>query len=285
MKPATAEAAEAAVSSRRPTRIQSLARGCQLLLWLAERPLGATAKQVAFGNRLALATTYHLLNTLVDEGLLTKDSQRRYRLGSRSAVLAQAYLRGSAVSQSLLTALRALAERTRETVYLADWGEYDIRVLASVEGTEVVRVAEVASGPYEDGHARANGKVLLAFAWRELRESYLEGHSLRRLTARTICDRDTLERELEAIRMRGYAIDNEEFSEGMSCLAAPLLVHGQLIASFAMSVPTARFHARRGQLTAALLDVVGGVAALDFPPAPGAATDQLVQQRPMGGSA
>lgn len=284
MKTATAEQPVAVGPTRGRTRIQSLARGCQLLLWLAERPLGATAKQVAFGNRIALATTYHLLNTLVDEGLLTKDSQRRYRLGSRSAVLAQAYLRGSAVSQCLLTALRALAERTKETVYLADWGEYDIRVLASVEGTEVVRVAEVASSPYEDGHARANGKVLLAFAWPEIRENYLECHALRRLTARTICDPEALERELEGIRKRGYAIDDEEFGDGVSCVAAPLLVENQLIASFGVSVPTARFHARRAQLTAALLDVVGGVAR-DFVPAPGAGPDQVVQQRPMGGSA
>ena len=95
---------------------------------------------------------------MVDEGLLAKDVHRRYVLGRDTAILAQAYLRGKAVPESLLSALREIARRTEETAYLADWGENDIRVLASVEGSQIVRVAEVASGRYEFGHARANGK-------------------------------------------------------------------------------------------------------------------------------
>ena len=43
---------------------------------------------------LQLPTTYHLMNTLVDAGLLTKDNHRRYVLGGSTAILAQAYLRG-----------------------------------------------------------------------------------------------------------------------------------------------------------------------------------------------
>lgn len=73
------------------TRIQSVARSCQLLLWLAERPDGATAKEAAFATKLALSTAYHLLNTLVEEGLLVKDSERRYILGEATARLAHAY--------------------------------------------------------------------------------------------------------------------------------------------------------------------------------------------------
>ena len=48
------------------------------------------AKEVAFANHLTSPTTYHLLNTLVDQGLLAKDKQRRYTLGRSTAVLALA---------------------------------------------------------------------------------------------------------------------------------------------------------------------------------------------------
>jgi DNA-binding IclR family transcriptional regulator len=78
------------------TRIQSVARACRLVLWLAEKPSGATAKEVAFANRLTLSTTYHLLNTLVDQGMLAKVANRRYVLGQSSALLGQAYTRGIA---------------------------------------------------------------------------------------------------------------------------------------------------------------------------------------------
>lgn len=244
------------------TRIQSVARGCQLLLWLAERPHGATAKEAAFATRIALPTTYHLLNTLVDQGLLAKDVRRHYVLGPGAAILAQAYLRGSSVPETLLSALREVASRTGETAYLADWGEYEIRVLGSVEGSNMVRVAEVASGRYEDAHARANGKVLLAYAWPEVRSSYLERHPISRRTANTICDPADLTRELALVRERGYAYDEQEFCEGVCCVAVPVIRDRGIVAALGLSVPAERFEKTREQLTRTLLDVT---AAIDTP--------------------
>jgi IclR family transcriptional regulator, acetate operon repressor len=249
------------------TRIQSVARASQLLLWVAQQPRGATAKEIAVSQGLALPTTYHLVNTLADQGLLAKDGERRYILGSSAAVLAQSYLRSRRVSESLLAAVREAAERTRETSYLADWGEHDIRMLASVEGSMMVRVAEVTSGPYEHGHARANGKVLLAYAWPETREAYLRSHPPVPLTDNTISDPEALDRELARIRNRGYAYDQEEYAIGVSCVAAPLLHGGRIIAALGLSVPTERFKKRRRELTDSVLRALQGVADAGDEPA------------------
>jgi DNA-binding IclR family transcriptional regulator len=259
MKSVAADTAAGSPGGSTKTRIQSVARAAQVLMWVAGQPHGATAKEIATSQGLALPTTYHLLNTLADEGLLAKDVHRRYILGRGTAILAQAYLRGKAVPETLLQALRDLARRTEETSYLADWGENDIRVLATVEGSQMVRVAEVGSGPYEHGHARANGKVLLAFAQPEVRAEYLRTHPPVPLTKNTIIDANKIERELAQIRDRGYAYDEEEFAPGVSCIAAPLLHNGQLVASLSISVPTERFLRRRADLTAALLEVAGSV--------------------------
>jgi IclR family acetate operon transcriptional repressor len=241
------------------TRIQSVARAGRLLLWIASQPNGATAKEIAEAQGLALPTTYHLLNTLVDGGLLTRDAQRRHVLGSGIAILAQAYMRAKSVPEALLGALQELARRTGETVYLADWGQNEIRVLASIEGNQVVRVAEVSSGPYEFGHARANGKVLLAFATDEVREAYLRNHPLVPVTSSTIVQPSQFERELAAIRERGYAYDEEEYSQGVSCVAAPVLVDGQIVAAMGLAVPADRFNERRAELTAAVLDAASAL--------------------------
>jgi IclR family transcriptional regulator, acetate operon repressor len=263
MKPASSKDPNAknasAEASGSKTRIQSVARASQLLLWIASQPHGAAAKEIALAQGLNLPTTYHLLNTLVDEGLLAKDVHRRYILGRSNAILAQAYLRGKTVPERLLSTLRELARRTQETAYLADWGEFDIRVLASVEGSQMVRVAEVGAGPYQHGHARANGKVLLAFARPEVREAYLRAHPLIPVTENTIWDPDRFDQELERIRKRGYAYDEEEFAVGVSCVAAPLLKNGHLVAALGLSVPTQRFAARRTELTTALLETVGSL--------------------------
>jgi IclR family transcriptional regulator, acetate operon repressor len=263
--PATAPAAPKESTG---TRIRSVGRASQILLWVAQQPRGATAKEIAEVQQLALPTTYHLLNTLVDQGLLAKDPDRRYILGRGTAILAQAYLRGKAVPDNLLAGVRDLARRTEETAYLADWGEHDIRVLASVEGSHLVRVAEVGSGSYEHAHARANGKVLLAYAPLEVRGAYLRAHPPVPLTENTITDPRALEEELEGIRKRGYAYDQEEFAIGVSCVGAPLLLDGHLIAALGLSVPTERFKKRRPELTAALLEAVNSLhIGVEPPPA------------------
>lgn len=254
-------AAQDSTPNNAGTRIRSVARASQVLLWVAGQPHGATAKEIGEAHGLALPTTYHLLNTLSDQGLLAKDLHRRYILGPSTAILAEAHLRGKAVPDNLLNGVRELARRTDETAYLADWGEYDIRVLASVEGRQIVRVAEVASGTYEHGHARANGKVLLAYAPADVRQAYLRTHPLVPVTKNTICDRAQLDQELERVRQRGYAYDHEEYAPGVCCVGAPLLQNGHIIAALGLSVPTERFEKRRAELTAMLLDAVAGLTA------------------------
>lgn len=214
---------------------------------------------------LTVPTTHHLLNTLAAEGLAVKDSRRRYVLGPRVAVLADGLVR-QAVPEYLARPLRALAHESGETAYLAAWGDGEIRALASVEGANAVRVAGVERGPYRHAHARATGKLLLAFARDGVRDAYLAAHPLERLTPRTIVDRAALEAELAAIRERGCAEDHEEFADGVACVSAPLLVDGVLVAAFTLSAPSQRFDARREALVEAVRRAAASAAeAGDMP--------------------
>jgi IclR family transcriptional regulator, acetate operon repressor len=233
-----------------PTRIQSVARAARVLVWLAGRD-GVTATEVALAHGIAVPTAHHLLNTLVAEGLLAKDSRRRYALGPKVAVLADAHLRQTAPPEHMLEGLRALAAETGETAYLAAWRGDEIRALASVEGTSAVRVGEITPGRYRHAHARATGKLLLAYADPARRDAYLRADPIEPLTEHTIADRARLDDELATIRDRGYAIDEEEFQEGVSCCAAPILENGVAIATFTVSAPSERFDRRRDELVAA----------------------------------
>src|SRR5207249_11492411 len=55
------------------------------------------------------------------------------------------------------------------------------------------------------------------------RDALLERIDLRGYTARTIVDRAALRRTLEEIREKGYAIDDEEYDEGVRCVAVAVL--------------------------------------------------------------
>jgi IclR family transcriptional regulator, acetate operon repressor len=226
---------------------------------LARHPSGCTAADAAGELGLTVPTTHHLLNTLAAEGFAVKSSQRRYALGPRIAVLADGFVQ-QAVPDYLARPLRELAERTEETAYLATWSDGEVRVLASMEGAQAVRVAEVERGPYRHAHARATGKLMLAFARPEARAAYLAAHPPERLTAATIVTPDELERELAAIRERGYSEDREEFVEGVSCVSVPFLVDGVVVAAFTVSAPAHRYDRSRAELRDAALGAVASAA-------------------------
>jgi IclR family acetate operon transcriptional repressor len=249
------------MSAKPSTQIQSVARACRLLLYVSEQADGCTATEVATAHEMALPTTYHLLNTLTTEGMLAKDSRRRYTIGPKVGALSDAFLRQMSAPEYLMLPLQQLAETTGETAYLTAWRGEEIRVLASVEGAQVVRVSGLHSGYYDHGHARATGKLLLAYARPELREAYLRRNPLKALTPRTIVDPKAFERELKATRERGYALELEEFAEGVGCASAPVVENGVAIAAYTVSAPIHRFGERREALIDAVVHTARAVAS------------------------
>jgi IclR family acetate operon transcriptional repressor len=242
------------------TTIRSVARASRILVKLGEQPDGRTAKEVAVALELPLPTTYHLLGTLVEEGFVAKDSRRRYRLGPALGTIADAYVRQFNPPEYLIGPLHWLADETGETVYVVTWRHDRIVVLASVEGVRAVRVSGATLGYVESAHARASGKLLLAFAPEDVRTAYLTLNPLVRVTPRTIVQPDEFELELERIRLRGYAVDEEEFREGVSCVAAPVIESGHAVSAYSLSAPSGRFGRRRVELIDCVLAATGRAA-------------------------
>jgi DNA-binding IclR family transcriptional regulator len=69
----------------------------------------------------------------------------------------------------------------------------------------------------------AAGKILIAYA--ENPKDILDRLTYDKRTKNTITSREQLEDELERVRVRGHAYDDEELAEGLFCVAAPLLNH------------------------------------------------------------
>ena len=202
-KPATEPQRE----QRKPTLLRSVARAIEVLFFVAETDAGRTAKETSLALDIPIGTAYHALNTLAARGMVSKDSGHRYRLGSRVGVLADAFARQLTPAENLLGPLHELAESTDESAHLVGWRNDDVVVLASVEGTQALRVSGVHTGQAGNAHARASGKALLAWAPSEQREAYLRRHDLTPLTSHTITNRQALLAELsefgrEATRSR-----------------------------------------------------------------------------------
>lgn len=239
-------------------RVQSAARTVDILLAVAQSENGLTTREISEQVGIGRQAVYHLLHTLVGAGMLTRDDGNRYVLGLRVGTLATGFARQLAPSEHLAPLVRMVAQRTGETAYAAGWAAGEIATLTIAPGTNPVQASGAPQGFVGNAHARASGKLLLAFATPEVRRSYLDAHGLLPVAPKTITDPARLEQELAQIREQGYATDDEEFAEGLCCMAVPLDA-GRSPFVLALSAPRERFAAERDRYLAQLREVVDSI--------------------------
>jgi DNA-binding IclR family transcriptional regulator len=229
------------------SQIQSVSRAAAVLELVAAHG-GMRASQIAAELGVPLPTAFHLLSTLTEAGLLDKLDDRRYQLGPTVGLLAEAFAAQVSAPEHLLARLREMADRTGETAYLSAWRHGDATLLSIVEGHRAVRVSGLHLGYSGATHVRASGKVLLAFGGPAALDSYLEHHDL----ADSPASAAALREMIEQTRRDGYAVDEEEFAEGVSCVAAPV-VDGRM--AMGVSAPSGRFRENRDELIELVLEI------------------------------
>lgn len=221
-------------------RIQSAARSIAVVLEIARSGEGLRAVDIAQRLKLPRQVTYHILHTLLATGIIRKTEQNRYFLGLAAAVIADGFRRQLALSEHLAPLVRSVAAGTGETAYASGWLDGQIVALVSARGHLPIHAGELPLGYSGHAHARASGKLLLAFSDPAIVDDFLARNQLVSRTAHTITSAKRLRDELAIIRRQGYAVDDEEFSEGLCCLAAPLEGLGDTFA-ICVAVPTERF--------------------------------------------
>lgn len=218
-----------------PTLIGSVQRALHLLdaVGASQRP--ATAKSLARTLGLPLATTYHLLRTLVHEGYLLKLDDG-YVLGDRVDALGRRHPVQAALPLTR-PALSALRDELRSAAYLSLYQDGEIQLVDVADGPGMRRV-DLWVGVQEAGHATAFGKSILACLDPGSRADYLSRHRLADLTPYTVTDRRVLEQRL--CISPGVSTEREEYLLGTACVAVPVRAPG-VLGAVAVSMPVRRY--------------------------------------------
>jgi DNA-binding IclR family transcriptional regulator len=215
--------------------LQTADRALQVLQQFRTPADALSVTEIAERLGIHRSTASRLVSTLRARGFLERTAVGDLvQLGPEVARLGRVTL----ASRELATVARPLMERlaaiTGETV-----------TLAVVAGDEALTVAQaggsylVSSGKWvglrTPSHCTADGKVLLAFAAVTTRRGRLA-----RCADRTIVDVAALERELDKVRARGFAVSKGEFEQGLVGLAVPVRQDGSCIAALCVSGPEYR---------------------------------------------
>ncbi|WP_421725848.1 IclR family transcriptional regulator [Bauldia sp.] len=233
------------------TSVKSALRVLQILEVLTRegRPFQFSDFQEALGY--PKASLHALLRTMTAARWLQFDEEEKtYRLGVRAWESGVAYSAMEPIEAQARPYLERVRDLTTETVQLAVLDDFEVLYVDKVEGQHMLRL-DSSVGLRLEPHATGVGKILLAGLPEESVVDWVKGRRLERYTPNTITRSARLLRELEDVRERGYAFDDEERTLGAACVAVGIRNHsGACIAAMSVSAPAVRFG--RSQRAAAL---------------------------------
>jgi DNA-binding IclR family transcriptional regulator len=186
-------------------------------------------------------TAHRLCTTLVEEGYLNRvDGRGPFRPGRRAREMATGLLHASAHHHSRHQVLQWVAEQVGETVNFVVPEDQGMSYKDRVETNWAFRI-QLPIGSHVPFHCTASGKAFLATLPKAERRRLVNVMQLTPLTKNTITDPGKLLAELQEIGRRGYALDNEEFLDGMVAVSVPVRdTQGRFFASLAAHGPNQR---------------------------------------------
>lgn len=224
---------------RRPATIQALERGLAILDVLARdgrMPLARIAKLAG----LNLSTAHHLMKTMEGRGYVAMGPGRSWELSRRVFQLAAAAWNADDLAVLGMPAITALGRKTGESTQLAVFDRKHVILLAKFDGDGPERLFERLGAP-RPAYCTALGKVLLAFQAGEMVDAYMSGTTLSAFTPKTITSPARLREQLRKVRRSGIGVDDQEFSHGIRCIAAPVFnFTGGVVAAIGMFGPAWR---------------------------------------------
>jgi len=219
--------------------------------------------ELAARTRQVKSSVFRILFTLERLGYVEKANGGRYSVTSRLSRLAGVQPLTFDLVSLAAPFMAELVQRFQETVNLGILDAGEVLYIHVIECSHVFRLAAHAGmrGPL---HSAALGKCLLCRMPRVEVESILKTRPLEPLTPRTIREPSAFHRELEKVRTRGYALDNEEDSRGARCIGAPILdPEGNVRAAISISGPAVRVKpSRDAEMAKALMEACRRISTL-----------------------
>lgn len=221
--------------------VQSVNRAIDILELLSrEETLGITQISQAVG--LDKTTVFRLVQTLCARGYVRQDSTTQ--LYSNTLKLFEMGVRivdGHRILPKARPHIEALAMSTRETVNLAVPDGRNIVYVDKIESSEVIK-ADLGVGKSFPAYATSLGKSILAFLGERELETLFGEEEFVLFTPKTVKGLSQLKEQLGEVRALGYAFDDEELVNGLSCVAAAIRdFRGVPVAAISIAFPSYRF--------------------------------------------
>lgn len=230
-------------TSKRPANlVQTIERVDQLLMILSTAPEGLSLSDLAGKVGLPKGTTHRLVSSLAYFNYIQQTpATRKYKLGFKLATLGEMVLDQIDLRNEAHPLLFELSQKVMEIAHLVVQDNDEALYIDKIQPSRVGLHMSSRIGYRAPLHCTAVGKVFLS--QRPNREviRILQKKGMAQSTVNTITDVNLFKSHLEIVKKEGYAIDDEEHSDGVRCVAAPVFnKNGEIIAAISVSAPAVR---------------------------------------------
>ncbi|MEV0797524.1 IclR family transcriptional regulator [Kribbella sp. NPDC050281] len=235
--------------SGKPT-VPAVARAARALEVVSDAPNGLTLSEIARAIGAPKSSCLSVCTTLVESGLLVRSGTGHYLLGWKVVQLGRAYLARSDIATEFRRVDAELGLLPEDTILLSILDGRNVLYVGTRHGTRPVAV-HYEIGMRLPAHCTASGKSLLAaLPVSELDVLYAD-NQFDVLTQHSIANRSNLNCDLDNVRTRLYAIDDEETALGMICVGAAVTDgSGRPVGALSVSMVKAAVDQHRGKQAA-----------------------------------
>lgn len=182
------------------------------------QPLGVT--EIAKGLSISKSTAYGILQSLQEEGLVSKDSvTKKYSIGKEMMRLSKMVFKGQDIATITRPFLERLAELVNETVFLGVREYNSVKIIDVIEAKKDFKISSPI-GTKLPITAGAIGKIFLSTMSNDEIVEFLKDKGLPQYTENSITDIDLFMKEIEKTRELGYSLDLGEYLKGIMAAAS-----------------------------------------------------------------
>jgi len=227
--------------------VRAVERALQILSCFDNEHYERGISEIAQTVDLHKATAHRIVTTLVNYGYLERATDgQKYRLGLELTNLGFMVIHRMDLRREALPSMKQFVDRWDETCDLSIFDRGEVLYIEVLRGNRALTIA-AAVGQHLPAHCTASGKVFLAHLPPNELDKILS-QPLASFTIKSVTSPDELCRQLATIREQGYAVDNEEFEEGLCAISAPIYNRqGRVIAAVGNPSPNSRMTPERVQ--------------------------------------
>lgn len=221
-------------------KVLSVDKALIIIKLLAEKGRDMKLTEISEELDINKGTLHGLISTLKFHGFIDQDGKtQKYRLGLYLIELGDIASKSLDIIQITSPIIEEVSNKLQETVHIAKLDNFDVVYVDKKESKQSMRIY-TSIGSRNPAYCTGVGKAMLAYLDEDTLNMLLP-EKVEKFTPNTVTDKEEFIKRLKLIKEKGYALDNEEFSVGLKCVAAPIFNHeGKAIYGLSVSGPSVR---------------------------------------------